>query len=81
MTFYPKVLFSYLSKSDGGKSSIFSPTEPGSRAGPGSAINMAVKSLTASGLSLAQSLAFQEVGGGNYTVTGGKKMQTRNASL
>lgn len=49
-------------------------TEPGSRVGPGDSINMAVKSLTGSGFSSVESLDFQEVGQGNYTVTGGKKM-------
>lgn len=63
------------------ESSICNTTEPGSRAGPGSSINMAVKSLTVSGLSLADCLNFQEVGEGNYAVTGGKKMLSRNTSL
>lgn len=57
-----------------GKSSTFNTTEPGSRAGPGRSINMAVNSFTVSGLSSVEFLDFQEVGEGNYAVTGGKKM-------
>lgn len=58
----------------GGKSSTLNTTEPGSRAGPGRSINMAVNSFTVSGLSSVEFLDFQEVGEGNYAVTGGKKM-------
>lgn len=49
-------------------------TEPGSRAGPGRSINMAVNSFTVSGLSSVEFLDFQEVEQGNYAVTGVKKM-------
>lgn len=66
--------FRFSVKFSGAKSSTFNTTESGSRAGPGRSINMAVKSFTVSGLSLAEYLDFQEVGEGNCTVTGGKKM-------
>lgn len=64
----------FLVKFSGGKSSTFNTTESGSRAGPGRSINMAVNSFTVSGLSLGEYLEFEEVGEGNYTVTGGKEM-------